>query len=136
MKKKWLLFLLCLFINQIAFSQSGKLYVVINEATWCPYCKANGQRVRNVIDGYSSKNKEVVVIHNDVSNEVSRKKMFPEFKKLGILDYISLHKEAAMVYVFDAKAKKNVDGFYITLSDQEILAKLQWNLKKVESKAL
>ncbi len=123
--------LLMLLISYNGFGQTEKLYIVINEATWCKYCKAHGARVNKVISEFSS-GKEIIVLHNDVTDANTSKKNDPRLKTLGIYDYVSHHKEAAMVYVFDSKTKKVIDGFRLKSEDEIILKVLENSLSKTK----
>ncbi|MCU0430334.1 MAG: hypothetical protein MUF42_10225 [Cytophagaceae bacterium] len=108
-----------------------KLIVVINEASWCKYCKANGERVRNGIADFV-KNKEIIVIHNDVSNKETIQKNEGEFKKLGIAEYMKSHQEAAMIYILDSSTKKGIDGLPIKSEDSIIINALEEALMYVK----
>jgi len=104
-------------------AQSNDLYIVINEATWCKYCKANGERINQLIDKYALNNK-VLVINNDVTNEET-------LQKLGLFEFMEYRKEAAVVFVFNAKTSKITDRFTIKLDNQKIIANLNKSLKMV-----
>lgn len=120
------------FVNQVN-AQNEVLYIVINEASWCPYCKANGERVRKAVEEFSASTKNVIVIHYDVSDESTKAKSESKFKSLGIDDYMKSHSEAAMVYVVNPKTKKAIEGFSIkkdTTYVQEILTKCVGKVKQ------
>jgi hypothetical protein len=112
------------------FGQSEKMYVVINEASWCKYCKLHGERVNKVIEEFST-GKEILVLHHDVTDKSTTKKIDATLKSLGIYDYTSHHTEAAMVYVFNSKTKKIIDGFRLKSEDVHIKEVLVNSLKKI-----
>jgi len=81
------------------------------------------------VNDYASQ-KEILVLHNDVSDEASKKKLYPKTQSLGIYEYLSRRGEVAIVYVFDAKTKKIIDGFSIKSSDESIISSLNKALEK------
>lgn len=132
MKKKISLLsivLFCFFLNGFAQGNT-KLYIVINQATWCKYCKAHGERVKDVLNEYVS-GKEIILITNDVTDKESKKKTASQFNELGLSEYMNKHTEPAIIYVIDAKTKKTLDGFNIKISSEEIQTRLKQNLLKV-----
>ena len=123
-----LIALLFLVIGTNSFSQTNaKLYIVINHASWCKYCKAHGDRVKIAVNEFAS-GKEIQVILNDVTDKESQKKMEPQFKNLGLSEYMNKHHDAAIIYVFDSKTKKILDGFNIKIPNEEILTHLKQDL--------
>lgn len=131
MIKQGLILLMLIFIlSSQSNAQFNVLYIVVNEATWCKYCKANGARIHELIDEYAL-NTHIVVINNDVTDEESKKKTIPALKDLGVYDYMVKHKESAVVFVFDAKTKKIMDKFSIKLTNEKILTHLNDVLERV-----
>ncbi|UXP32598.1 thioredoxin domain-containing protein [Reichenbachiella agarivorans] len=119
------LIMLCLLIvlSSQVNAQSTDLYIVINEATWCPYCKANGQRIHQLIDEYTE-GKQIVVLSNDVTDGETKKKTEPQLEEMGVLYYMKNHKEAAVIFVFDAKTKKIAEKFSIKTDNKKVIAYL------------
>ena len=111
-------------------AQSNDLYIVFNEASWCKYCKANGERIHQLVDEYALKN-NVLVISNDVTNEETKKNAVPQLTELGLYDFMQFRKEAAIVFVFDASSNSLLDKFSIKLDNEKILTILNQSLAKV-----
>jgi hypothetical protein len=116
----------------IGFGQQEKVYVVINEASWCKYCKAHSERVNKVIHDFSA-GKEILIIHRDITDKNTSKKYDPTLKSLRIYEYMNGHKEAAMVYVFNSKTNKVIDGFRLKSDDAEIVTILKRSMEKVQA---
>lgn len=107
-------------LSNISFSQSHDVYIVINEADWCKYCKANGERIHTLIDEYAL-GKKVLVVSNDVTDEESKKKTEPKLEEIGVNSYMKNHKEAAVVFVFDANTKEILDKFSLKSNNEKVL---------------
>lgn len=115
---------------QSASAQDIDLYIVISEADWCKYCKANGERIHALIDEYKV-DKQVVVIYNDLTNAETKSESLERLKSVGLSEYMVNKKSTGVVYVFEAKSKKTMDNFGIKLESETIVEKLTKNLKKV-----
>ncbi len=114
------------------FGQSKEVYIVINEASWCKYCKAHSERVNKVIQDFSA-GKKILIIYHDITDKNSSKKDDPTLKSLGIYEYMNNHKEAAIVYVFNSKTNKVIDGFRLKSNDEEIITILKRSMEKVQA---
>ena len=112
------------------FSQSHDLYIVINEADWCKYCKANDERIHTLVNQYASDNK-VLIVKNDVTDEQSKLNSLPELKRIGVSDYMSRHKETAVIFVFDAKSKIILDKFSLKTKDEKVIEYLDKSMSSI-----
>ncbi|WP_162555623.1 thioredoxin [Reichenbachiella versicolor] len=130
-KLKALLSLSFILISLVSQAQSNELYIVINEASWCKYCKANGERIHELIDKYALDHK-VKVINNDMTNNETKQKSIPTLKKYGLYNYMQYQKVTAMVFVFDAKNSEIADKFPIKLENEKILKHLNETLELVQ----
>jgi thiol-disulfide isomerase/thioredoxin len=104
---------------KISFAQSEKIYVVMNEATWCKYCKAHGERVHKLMDTYMY-NDKVVIVHHDMTNKETTAKSEPIFKKLKITETMARYNDTGMIFLINAKTKKTINGFNIRREDADI----------------
>lgn len=125
-----LLSLLLVVVSAQAESKND-LYIVINEATWCKYCKAHGERIHELIDQYALDNR-VLVVNNDVTNKDTKKKSLPQLEMLGVKDFMQYRKESAVVFVFNAETSELVDKFSIKLENDKILEHLNEALAAVQ----
>ncbi|MFY0624921.1 MAG: hypothetical protein JXR07_01420 [Reichenbachiella sp.] len=113
-------------------AQSTSLFIVISEATWCKYCKANGERIHSLIDEYKI-DKQIIVLSNDLSDEATKSKSLIQLEKMGLADYMTNKKSTGVVYVFNAETKKVMDNFPIKLESDVIVKRLTKNLDKSKS---
>ena len=91
----------------------------MNEATWCKYCKAHGERVHKLMDTYMY-NDKVTIVHHDMTSKETIAKSEPVFKKLKITETMARYNETGMIFLIDAKTKKAINGFNIRREDLEI----------------
>ncbi len=97
--------LLSLLLSASAFGQSSpKVIAVINQADWCPVCKANGARAmaaftKNNTDG------AIVFIGNNVTNDNTEKKSAETLKKYGLDKVIEKYTGTGVAYFFNPTTK-------------------------------
>lgn len=113
-------------------AQNKDLFLVFNEASWCKYCKAHGERIHALIDDYATNN-NVLVIGNNVTDDETRKIAQPQFEKLGLQEYMQFKKGAAEVFVFNGRTSQIMDKFPIKLDSEKILERLNKAMTKVKS---
>ncbi len=125
--------LLSLFVtnNNLSFSEdkSSKIGVIINHASWCPACQANGERVKmNVVSKYmDSKNVEIIV--NDLSDDKTMAKSQKELTSIGLSDFSKNNKGTGMIYFVDLKTKKVFNSTNVTKSNEELIKEFDKNIK-------
>jgi hypothetical protein len=104
----------------------------MNEATWCKYCKAHGERVHKLIDNTYMYNKKIVIVHHDMSTKETISKSEPIFKKLEIDKIMARYNDTGMIFLINAKTKKTINGFNIRREDEEIKTSIEKALALTE----
>lgn len=89
-----------------AQTRSPQLIVLLNKASWCPVCKANGSKVMKDLMPMLMKDKNVMVVMNDVSDKSTKAKSEPMLEKAGIVTFAENHMATGMLYFIDASTKK------------------------------
>lgn len=96
------------------------IIVMVNTASWCPACKANGQRIEeDVVSSYKD-NEHFSIVVNDLSNKASKKASLPALEKLGIENLAKKTKTTGMIYFIDPQTKTIVKEISVTKSTEEI----------------
>lgn len=107
-----------------------KIIVMVNSASWCPVCQANGSRVeKNVISQYMNNNKYQIVV-NDLSNAETVAKSKISCKKAGIEKVAETNTGTGTIYFINNKTKQIVAQISVSKSDEEIKEAFNSSLKK------
>jgi hypothetical protein len=121
-------------------TQNTKLIAVVNKATWCAACKANGDRFGVLLFTYASKG--VTIYVNDLSNEKTKEASKQELEKANVYEAVyttprkgmgkalkacGMVKDkkqttdvAGIVTFIDAKSHKQVKQISISETDDEM----------------
>jgi len=101
-------------------AETAKVIVMVNTATWCPACKANGKRVeQNVISQYI-KNDKCLIVVNDLSNDETKVKSKTECDKAGITEVANNNKGTGVIYFINSVTKEVIAQISVTKTDEEI----------------
>ena len=125
--------LLSLFVTNsnisISEEKSHKIGVIINQASWCPACQANGERVKtDVVSKYmKAKNLEIVV--NDLSNKETIANSQKMLVKLGLDDFTEKNKITGSIYFVDLMTKKVINSISVTKSNDDLFKAFEKNIK-------
>lgn len=112
--------ILAIAITSNVFAQNApKIVAVVNSASWCSVCKANGERAMGAFME-NNKSGEIQFVMNDISNEESTKKSAIEIAKLGLSKAMLPYKASGVVYFFDAKTKEPITQITVANSNEEI----------------
>lgn len=103
-----------------AQTKSPKVIALLNEASWCPVCKANGPRAMKDLMPMLMKDKNVMVVMNDVSNNATKAKSKPMLENAEIYTFAENHIATGMLYFIDAKTKKWLASISIANPDMQI----------------
>lgn len=96
--------------------------VMINTASWCGVCKANGPRVEmNVVSKYMA-NDHYTIVKNDLSDDQSKKTSLEECTKVGIQEVAQENKYTGIIYFIDPASKQVFDSVSVSKTDTEIMA--------------
>lgn len=109
----------------ISFSASAqhsnaKVLVLINKASWCPVCQANGPRVMKNVLSKMMMDKNYSFVMNDLSDNKTIDSSKAMLEKAGIYDFAQKNKATGMIYFFDARMKKPVDRISMAASNKDI----------------
>lgn len=108
-----------------------KVIVMVNTATWCPACQANGKRVeQEVISSYMNNSKCQIIV-NDLSDEKSKSISKENCSKAGISDVASSNKATGMLYFIHSDTKKIIGQISVIKTNEEIKAALEKALSTI-----
>ena len=120
MKKLLVATLLFMGIAISGFAQSVKVIALVNKASWCPVCQANGPRFEKDIMPMAMANKDVQIVMNDLSDDKTIAATVPMLKKAGIVSFAKKNTDTGTLYFIDAKSKKLISQVSLAQSDEEI----------------
>lgn len=126
--------LLLLGTTSIGFAQSQhvKVIALLNKASWCPVCKANGPRFMKDIAPMVMKNKEVKMVVYNLSNAKTRAKSGKKLKKAGIYHFAIRHDATGAIYFLDANSKKLLSRVNLAESNKKIKKAYKQALSKAK----
>lgn len=115
--------------NTITNTDTAKIIVMVNTASWCPACKANGERVeKNVISQLMTKsNCEIIV--NDLTNEETKTNSKRKCDAAGITEVASNNSGTGMIYFINSKTKEIVSKISVVKSNDEIILEFEKAIK-------
>jgi hypothetical protein len=111
-----------------AQNANPKVIALVNKASWCPVCKANGPRFEKDIMPMVMGNKDVQMAMNDLSDDNTKAASKAMIDKAGIASFCEKNTATGMLYFLDAKSKKLLSKVSLADSDEQI--------KKAYEKAL
>lgn len=126
--KKFLIVTLLIFSlagNIFAQSQPVKVLALINEATWCPVCQANGARFRKDIVPIIMRNPQIEMVKNDVSNDKTKTSSLNKLKEEGLEEFAKNNTSTGMLYFIDAKTKKLISKISIASNNEKITEEIK-----------
>jgi len=101
---------------------SGPVMVIVNTASWCGVCKANGPRVEKDVIMKFMNDSHFNIVKNDLSNEQSKNSSYASLEKLGLGEFAKESEYTGMIYFIDPDTKRIVESVSVAKSDEEILA--------------
>jgi hypothetical protein len=120
MKKLLVATLLFMGIAVSGFAQQAKVIALVNKASWCPVCQANGPRFEKDIMPMAMQNKDVQIVMNDLSDDKTKAASLPMLEKAGIASFAKKNTGTGTLYFIDAKSKKLISEVSLAKSDDEI----------------
>ncbi|GAC1310166.1 MAG: hypothetical protein NVSMB24_26870 [Mucilaginibacter sp.] len=120
MKKLLVATLLFMGMAISGFAQNAKVIALVNKASWCPVCQANGPRFEKDIMPMAMANKDVQIVMNDLSDDKTKASSLPMLKKAGIVSFAKKNTDTGTLYFIDAKSKKLISQVSLAQSDEEI----------------
>ncbi|MHB1922097.1 MAG: hypothetical protein ACYCOO_07655 [Chitinophagaceae bacterium] len=122
--------LLGIAFNGFAQHHPPKVIALVNQASWCPVCQANGPRFKKDILPMVMKNGNVQMVMNNLTNEETKGFSLGMLKKAGIAKFAENNTETGMIYLLDAKTKRLISTISLAKSDQEIKEAFQTAISK------
>jgi hypothetical protein len=104
-----------------AQNQNPKIIALLNKASWCPVCKANGARVEKDLMPMLMQDKNVQLVMNDLSNNDTKAASKPMLDKAGIASFAQKNQGTGMLYFVDAKSKKQISSVSIAEANEKIM---------------
>ncbi len=120
MKKLLIATFLSMGIAISGFSQNAKVIALVNKASWCQVCQANGPRFEKDIMPMAMANKDVQIVMNDLSNDNTKAASLPMLEKAGIASFAEKNTGTGTLYFINAKSKKLISEVSLAQSDEEI----------------
>lgn len=120
MKKLLVATLLFMGIAISGYAQQAKVIALVNKASWCPVCQANGPRFEKDIMPMAMQNKDVQIVMNDLSDDKTKAASLPMLEKAGITSFAKKNTGTGTLYFIDAKSKKLISEVSLAKSDDEI----------------
>jgi hypothetical protein len=120
MKKLLVATLLFMGIAVSGFAQQAKVIALVNKASWCPVCQANGPRFEKDIMPMAMQNKDVQIVMNDLSDDKTKAASLPMLEKAGIASFAKKNTGTGTLYFINAKSKKLISEVSLAKSDDEI----------------
>lgn len=115
-------------ISVNAQNPDPKVIALVNKASWCHVCQANGPRFEKEIMPMVMENKDVQIVVNDLSNDETKAISKDMLEKAGISKFAQKNTATGMLYFLDANTKKLISKISLVESNEEI--------KKAYEKAL
>lgn len=103
-----------------SFAQKAKVIALVNKASWCPVCQANGPRFEKDIMPMAMANKDVQIVMNDLSDKKTIAASLPMLKKAGLTDFVKQNKMTGTLYFINADTKQLISSVSLAQSDDEI----------------
>lgn len=112
-------------------NQSSKIIVMINTASWCPACQANGQRIEKDVVSSFMNNPNYQIVVNDLSTDETKAKSNSKCKKAGIAKIAKANTATGVIYFINAKTKELVSQISVTKPNETIIEEFKISAKKV-----
>lgn len=112
-------------------TESAKVIAMVNTASWCPACKANGQRVEKDIISQYMTNEKVEILVNDLSNKETKAVSKEKCMKAGVAGIASKNKGTGMIYFINSETKEVISKISVTESNEDIKQAFEKAISKV-----
>ena len=96
----------------------AKMIVLLNKASWCPVCKANGARVEKDVMPMLMDNKSVKTVVNDLSDDKTKAASKTVLDAAGVTAFAGEH--TGTIYFIDAGTKKLISKISVAESTDKI----------------
>lgn len=97
-----------------------KLVVLVNTASWCPACQANGKRVEQEVISSYMKNSKCQVVVNNLSDDKSKAISKKECESAGITKIAEGHTATGMIYLVNSQTKEIIGQISVIKTSDEI----------------
>lgn len=118
MKTLKFLIIALFFTGAVVYSQHAKVIAVVNEASWCAVCKAHGERLMMLMPEY--KDKEIVFVMNNLSNDNTAKESQKELQKFGVSEVVKDVAKTGVVTLIDSRSLKIIETVSVGKSNDEL----------------
>lgn len=116
-------------INTSTAQSSTKIFAVINEAKWCPVCKANGQRIKTeVIPAFTDG--RVQFIQNNLTNKKTTAQSAIALNKDDIREAVVGYNSTGIIILVDASAKKAIGTVSIAWPTDKIISAIKQKIQQ------
>ncbi len=112
-------------------SETAKVIAMVNTASWCPACKANGQRVEKDIISQYMNNDKVVILVNDLSNKESKASSKEKCMQAGVSSIASKNKATGVIYFINSETKEVISKISVTETNEDIKQAFEKAISKI-----
>ncbi len=120
MKKIQLVVLMMLFAVASFAQSQPKVIAVVNTASWCPACQANGQRVEKDIVASYAGSYDVAFVVNNLTDDATKATSKITLEEKGVYDAVSSIKSTGLIVLVDANTKKVISQVAVAKTTDEI----------------
>lgn len=116
-------------INGASVATTTKVYAVINTASWCPACQANGKRVENDIVASYKGNEKIAFVMNNLSNRKTKKASKEELANKGLYKSVKKIKSTGLIILVNAETKEVIKQLNVTATSEELKKEINAAIK-------
>lgn len=120
------------FVAVNAQNGNAKLIALLNKASWCTVCQANGPRAEKELLPALMQEPNVQFVMNDLSNKQTKKASALLLDKAGLGSFAKENTGTGMLYFVDAKTKMLISSVSIAESNEQIMMTYQAALAKAK----
>lgn len=114
----------------MAQQNKPKVIVLLNRASWCPICQANGMRFQSDIMPMAMKNPELKLVMDDLSDKKTKAASLTMLGKAGVGAFARRNTITGELYFLNARSKRLISKISIAEPDQKIEMAMQEALKR------
>lgn len=115
---KIFIILFFIFAGLNLYAQQTKVIAIINKASWCPVCKANGEKVMMLMPEYMGK--DITFLMNDLTDETTKKESMTELEKHNAWDFVKDYDKTGFITIVDTKSNKIIETISVSKSEQDL----------------
>ncbi len=116
-------------INGASASKATKVVAIINTASWCPACQANGKRVETDIVASYKGNENIAFMVNNLSNKETKETSKEALEKKGVYKSMEKIKSTGLIILINAETKEVIKQLKVTATTDELKKEIDAAIK-------